>query len=56
MEKVKNEKRLMWLSALASATVLILAFKAAHRFPGDGHIFMTGDYYVQFMNYIVMEN
>lgn len=53
-EKEKKEVKLLWLSPMAAALVLILAFKAAHRFPGDGHIFMEGDYYVQFMNYIVM--
>ncbi len=56
MEKARkyNKAGLIWLSALLSAATVTLAFKAAGRFPGDKNIFMVGDYYVQFMNYIVM--
>ncbi len=42
------------LSPLAAGLILTLVFKAAHRFPGDTHIFMCGDYLVQFVNYIKM--
>ncbi len=50
----RQEKYLIWVSALLAVVLLILTFKTAGRFPGDKHIFMVGDYYVQFMNYIVM--
>ncbi len=53
-EKDKKERSLIWLSIIVPACLISLIFKTAHRFPGDKHIFMVGDYYVQFMNYIVM--
>ncbi len=52
---VENKnKGLLWVSAATSVVMITLIFKAAHRFPGDNHIFMYGDYLVQFMEYIVM--
>ncbi len=54
IQKYKKEKNLICLSAIVAVILMILAFKAAGRAPGDKHIFMVGDYYVQFMNYIVM--
>ncbi len=50
----KKEKSLIWLSAVTAVLLLTAVFKLAGRFPGDKHIFMVGDYFVQFMNYIVM--
>ncbi len=54
MQKNEKERSLLWLSAAISVVLMIVVFKAARRFPGDEHIFMVGDYFVQFMNYIVM--
>ncbi len=50
----KKERKLLWLSPLAAGLILTLVFKAAHRFPGDTHIFLVGDDLGQFMGYIVM--
>ncbi len=52
--KEKKTKNLTVVSIAAAVLLVTLVFKAAGRFPGDPHIFMVGDYYVQFMNYIVM--
>ena len=59
MQKAKNDKTdnnvlYVFASALLAVILITIVFKAAGRFPGDKHIFMVGDYYVQFMNYIVM--
>ncbi len=50
----KKDKSFLWLSPFSAGIILTLTFKAAHRFPGDSHIFMYGDYLGQFMEYIVM--
>ncbi len=54
IETSKKERSLLWVSPISAGMILTLVFKAAHRFPGDTHIFLNGDYLVQFMEYIVM--
>ena len=52
--ETKKDRSYLWVSPLAAGIILTLIFKTAHRFPGDTHIFLYTDYYVQFMEYIVM--